>query len=349
VKVVVTGASGNVGSQVVRALRAPTPGDEVVGLSRRVPEAGQLSVEWRAADIVADDLTAHFAGADAVVHLAWVLQPSHDLATLQAVNVTGSARVFSAVAEAGVPRLVYASSVGAYSGAPACEMVEESWPTDGVPSSSYSRQKAYVERLLDVFECRHPEVAVARLRPGLVFQAPAAEEIRRYFAGPLLVNRLVRPRALPVLPWPRGLSFQAVHAEDLGAAFAAAVHAGARGAFNLAADPPLDGDVLAERFGARRTGIPLALLRWAAAGSFLCHLQPTEPGWLDLAAASPLMSTAKARADLAWQPARSSLDALDQLLEGLRRAEGFPTPPLDAASSGPGRVTEFSTGVGSSG
>jgi nucleoside-diphosphate-sugar epimerase len=46
------------------------------------------------------------------------------------VNVDGSARVFRAVADAGVRSLVYASSVGAYSRGPKDRLVDESWPTD---------------------------------------------------------------------------------------------------------------------------------------------------------------------------------------------------------------------------
>ena len=70
----------------------------------------------------------------------------------------GSRRVFSAAAAAGVPALVYASSVGAYSPGPKDRAVDESWPTGGIKTSFYSRHKAEVEQLLDVFEAEHPEV-----------------------------------------------------------------------------------------------------------------------------------------------------------------------------------------------
>ena len=84
-----------------------------------------------------------------MIDLAWLIQPGRDLATLRATNVDGSERVFEAVAEAGVPALVYASSVGAYSPGPKDRRVDESWPTGGIESSFYSRHKAEVERILD--------------------------------------------------------------------------------------------------------------------------------------------------------------------------------------------------------
>src|SRR5207248_9473075 len=140
--------------------------ESVLGMARRVPPRRWPKTEWEQADVVRDDLASRFQGADAVVHLAWAIQPSRDEATLHAVNVEGSRRVFDAVARAGVPALVYASSVGAYAPGPKDRAVDESWPTTGIATSFYSRHKAAVERILDSFEAAHPGVRVVRLRPG---------------------------------------------------------------------------------------------------------------------------------------------------------------------------------------
>lgn len=122
-------------------------------------------------DVARDDVRAIFSGADAVVHLAWIFQLTHDPAATWRNNVLGSIRVFDAVAEVGVPALVYASSVGAYSSGPATGRVDESWPTHAFPAAGYGREKSYVERLLDVFERDHPQVRVVRIRPGFSFKA----------------------------------------------------------------------------------------------------------------------------------------------------------------------------------
>src|SRR3712207_3532831 len=117
-RVVVVGATGNVGTSVLSALSRDADVDSIVGVARRVPRMRFARTEWAAADIRRDDLVPIFRGADAVVHLAWLIQPSRDSAELRSVNVDGSARVFRAVGEAGVPALVYASSIGAYSPGP---------------------------------------------------------------------------------------------------------------------------------------------------------------------------------------------------------------------------------------
>ncbi|MGW3867072.1 NAD-dependent epimerase/dehydratase family protein, partial [Streptomyces sp. NPDC005047] len=103
-RIVVTGATGNVGTSVVKLLSEDPEVGSVLGLARRIPGWSPERTEWAAVDLASDraDLGAHFAGADAVVHLAWAFQPTHDPATTWRTNVLGSIRVFEAVAAAGV-------------------------------------------------------------------------------------------------------------------------------------------------------------------------------------------------------------------------------------------------------
>jgi UDP-glucose 4-epimerase len=345
-RVVVVGATGNVGTSTVRALVEDPAVEAVVGLARRVPSARLDGVEWRQADVRSSDLASHFRGADAVVHLAWLIQPSRDLDTTRAVNVDGSARVFEAVAAAGVPALVYASSVGAYSAGPKDRLVDESWPTEGIPSSFYSRDKAEVERLLDGFEEAHPDVRTVRLRPALIFKRGASSEIRRYFAGPLLPSPLLRPELIPIVPDVPRLRFQAVHSMDVGEAYRLAVTREVRGAFNLAADPVLDPQELGRLLEARPVPVPAGLLRGAASVSWRLHLQPTPAGWVDMALGVPLMDTTRARDELGWRATHSSGEALLELLGGMRDSAGEDTPPLEPGAGGPMRLRELFSGVG---
>ena len=345
-RVVVTGATGNVGTSVLRALGDEDRVESVLGLARRLPEATAPKTEFVAAEIVDGDLVPHFRGADVVIHLAWLIQPSRDTRVTRRANVDGSARVFRAVREAGVSSLVYASSVGAYSAGPKDRRVDESWPTNGIPSSFYSRQKAEVERLLDRFEQEAPGTRVVRLRPGLVFKRGAASGIRRLFAGPFIPTPLLRRALIPVVPRDERLRFQAVHALDVGRAYALAVASEARGAFNVAAEPVLDPDELGRVLRARPVPVPGGVLRVGADLTWRAHLQPTSPDWLDMALGVPLMETTRARTELGWEPRHTSGEALLELIEGMRRAEGAETPPLSPRTAGPLRIRELLTGVG---
>lgn len=349
-RVVVVGASGNVGTSVLRSLAAEPAVDSILGLSRRAPEAEFAKTEWREADVSQTALRPLFAGADAVVHLAWLIQPGRDRPLTRAVNVEGSARVFAAAAGAGVSTLVYASSVGAYARGPKDRRVDESWPTTGISSSFYSRDKAEVERLLDRSEDEHPQMRTVRLRPGLIFKRDAASGIRRLFAGPLLPGRLVRPSLIPVVPDIERLVFQGVHSHDVGEAYRLAlVNEAARGAYNVAAEPVMDSDELARALGARKVPVPAGVLRAGAAASFKLRLQPTEPGWLDIALGVPVMDVSRARDELGWRPEHSATEALLDLMAGMREGAGMDTPPLEPGNAGPLRAREFLSGVGARG
>lgn len=156
----------------------------------------------------------------------------------------------------------------------------------------------------------------------------------------------MQPRFIPVVPDLDGLRFQAVHSLDVGHAFALAATRDVRGAFNVAADPVLTPAELGRLLQARTVRVPVGAVRAAAEWSWKLRLQPSPPGWLDLALGVPLMDCARARAELGWTPRRGAGEALLELLAGMHEHAGLPTPPLDRAAGGPLRVRELITGAG---
>ncbi len=337
-RVVVVGASGNVGSALVRRLRQE-PDVEIAGVARRLPPPD--GVEWHQHDIGAvavDDLAATFRGADAVVHLAWQIQPSHDQRALYRTNVLGSRTVIAAAVAAGVGTLVVASSLGVYAPGPKQAYVTEDWPATGVIGSSYSRHKVLVEGLLDQVAADHPALRVVRLRPGLIFQRASATEIGRYFAGPLLPARLLRFGRIPLIPSNPRLRVQAVHADDVAEAYLLALRGDARGAYNVAAEPVLDAAVGARLFHGVQVPVPGPLLQAAASLTWSLRLQPVDAGWVELGLSAPLMSTDRITEELGWHPVHDAESALLELVRGLADRAGGDTPPLSADPSKPGRV-----------
>ncbi|MEU8057110.1 NAD-dependent epimerase/dehydratase family protein [Microbispora bryophytorum] len=344
-RVVVIGASGNVGTSVLAALESEPSVTSIVGVARRMPSRQPAKTEWRTADVFRDDLNPILAGADAVVHLAWLFQPTHDPVTTWNSNVLGSMRVFDAAVRAGVSVLVHSSSVGAYSPGPKDSPVDESWPTHGWPNAAYGREKAYVERMLDIFERDHPDIRVVRMRPGFIFKEEAATEQRRLFAGPFLPRRLMRPGLIPFVPDMPHLRFQALHSLDAGEAFRLALTRDVRGAFNIAAEPVIDPAVLADLLGARLVPVPAAVVRTAVSAGWHLRLIPASPGMVEMVLQIPIMDTTRARRELGWQPRHSAVDALRAVIEGMRRGAGMETPPL-APDSSRRRIKEVTTGVG---
>jgi ferritin-like metal-binding protein YciE len=91
--------------------------------------------------------------------------------------------------------------------------------------------------------------------------------------------------------------------------------------------------------------VPPRVVRRLADLSWRMRLQPTPPGWLDMALNVPMMSSDRARAELGWEPRYNGLEALEELLEGLREGQGEETPPLEADSVD-ARLEDLKTGVG---
>ena len=203
---------------------------DLVGVVRRRPQHVQPfdAVEWATLDLSRDDvegaLQAVCTGADAVVHLAWGFQPTPREDHLAELGIGGTRRVIAAVTAAGVPHLVHMSSVGAYSPKRDDSPVDESWPTDGVPTSPYSRHKSAAERLLDAHQATHPdEIWVADITyvptwAGFLYLAVVLDTFSRRIVGWSMATTLATRLVLDALNMalmtrrPRG----AIHHSDQG-------------------------------------------------------------------------------------------------------------------------------------
>ena len=339
--IVVFGATGNIGSAVVERLADAEAVEAVRAVARRVPEPapgfpGSGKVTWSAADLRHDDLSRVVDGAAAVVQLGWMFQPTHRPSVTWETNVVGMARLLDAVQEAGVPAVVAASSVAAYSARRDLDPVDESWPTHGTSTAAYCREKAYVERLLDGFAARATGCRVVRVRPAFVFQHRAAAEQRRIFAGPLVRGFMVRPGTVPVLPAPRDLRLQTVHATDVADAVARCVLRDVEGAFNVCADDVLAPRDIAGLLDARHVPVAPSVARTVLAAAWSVRAVPADPWLFDAVMRIPVMSNQRARRELGWQPTRTGRDAVAEFLVGLREGAGHPTPPLHPDPDGVG-------------
>lgn len=333
-RIVITGATGNVGTALLRRLAATDGQHELVGVVRRPPPPSGIyeRVQWHAVDLAEKEATGRlpkiFEGADAVVHLAWGFQPTRDTNYLTRLGVGGTSAVLKAGHAAGVGHLLHMSSVGTYAAGRYGTPVDETWSTSGIPTSPYSRDKSAAEARLDEYESEHGEggIPIARMRPGFIVQRAAASGLMRY-ALPGYVPMRVVP-LLPLLPLDRSLTIPLVHADDVADAFISAMERRAIGAFNLAAEPPITRQDVAEVLNARSVHVPARLLGTLVDLSWRARLQPIDRGWLDLAFTVPLLDCARARSELGWEPRFSSVEALAEVIEGVAEEAHTDSPPL---------------------
>lgn len=176
----ITGATGFVGSAVLA--EALAQGHQVKALARR-GQAERAGVTWVRGDLGDKAaLAALCAGADAVVHVAG-LTNTPDPAEFEVANVTGTANVLAAMAEAGVKRLVFVSSLSARK----------------AELSLYGASKAKAEALVEASRLDWTTV-----RPPAVY-------------GPRDIDMLDLFRAAKwgVVPLPPGGATSIIHADDL--------------------------------------------------------------------------------------------------------------------------------------
>ena len=267
-------------------------------------EAGLRKTEYRQADVLDADAVAEVvAGADVVVHLAFVILG--DLAQTTSVNLEGSRNVFAAAIAAGAKRLVYASSVAAYGyHGDNPELLTEDVPTRGTGRHYYSAQKAELEAaLLEMLAPASTEGYVFRpcivAGPDALTMLESIPYISLSERMPAAVLRALEfmPALKPVIPDP-GVSFQLVHHDDVATAMRAAVLGrGEPGVYNLAASGTITMSDLAAALG--WYSVPVPDLAVGAAAELVARLPfvPAEAQWIETVRHPVLMDTGRARQD----------------------------------------------------
>jgi dihydroflavonol-4-reductase len=140
---VVTGASGHVGANLIRALTGQNrPVRALVHKHRQSLE--ELDIDIVYGDICEpDSLRYAFSRAEVVYHLAARISISlDDWASLETVNINGTRNVVEACISCGVRRLVYISSIHALEQKPLEITVDESRPWADHDRIPYARSKA---------------------------------------------------------------------------------------------------------------------------------------------------------------------------------------------------------------
>lgn len=308
-RVVVTGAAGRLAAVLLPRLLEDPRIEQVVGIDRRPLALQHAKLAPMRADVRTPGLTSALRGADALVHMAFVLmggglgRERHDRALVREINVEGSRRVFECAAAAGVPRLLFLSSAAVYGAWPDNPpLITEAAPLRPNPGFAYGEDKAAVEHWLDGFTFAHPGLAVLRLRPHAIL-GPHAHPFLRL---------LLRQPFYPAVPGPAPLT-QCLWETDVAEAIALALDRGGPGAYNLAAQPALSlRDMLARR-GRWRIALPLPLA--AALHRLAWRLTPAvgEPGWVGAMRHSLALDTTRARTELGWQPRYALEDCLARL------------------------------------
>lgn len=302
-RVLVTGAAGRLARVLLPRLLADARIARVLAVDIAPVECIHPRLDVVQADIRDARCAELLEQSDVLVHLAFVLmggnlgRARHNRDMVRALNVGGSQHLIGAAVEAGLERIVFMSSAAVYGAWPDLpEPVAEHQPLRPLPGFAYGEDKAAVEHWLDALEARHPYLHLVRLRPHAIL-GPNAHPI---------LNRLVRQPLVPALrrPYPRQ---QCVWEDDVAEAVHLSLTSAARGAFNLATDPPMTLKAMIHEH--RRFTLPVPLPLLSAAHRLAWRLTPSagEPGWIAGLRHSLILDTRRARDELGWTPRRDTL------------------------------------------
>lgn len=308
--VVVTGSSGFVGQVLLPRLEQDPAVERVVGIDLRLPPVSSKKLDFHLLDIRDPQVEALLAGADVLVHLAFVLmrRPGDTDEELDATNVGGTQAVCRAAARQGVRKLIFTSSVVAY-GLHAdnpIPLVEDS-PLRPNPDLYYGRAKVEVEHYLDRLEAEFPQMILTRLRPCTLV-GPHAD--------PAQMASLVGDLAIAV----RGADppYQLLHEEDLARALQLVIRRDCPGAYNVTSDEPRTMRQLVSAHGGRVIALPYALVRGLMWLLWRTGRSVFAPVWADLSR-YPLVASNEKLKRLGWTPQYSTAEAFAALRAGADR------------------------------
>lgn len=311
----ITGGSGYIGSRLVERLAAREDTERIVICDIRPPRLVLPRTEYHELDVRDAGRVSELMEAerpDALIHLAFVFNPSHDEHFMYEVDVNGCHNVLSAASSAGVQHVLVTSSAVAY-GAFADNPVPitEEWPVRGVPGFEYARDKTESDRICQLWALEHPDRTMTIARPAIVF-GPTVDNwiLRVWLKQPFAADLGVDP----------GLQF--VHEDDVVEALVTLVEGRHAGIFNVCSDDWMANRECAQIIGMRQRRIPFKVMERLTAATWRLRVGEAPPGFLPFAVHPWVLSNAKLKRETGWRPRYNSRETFEITMRTHGRLNG---------------------------
>ena len=316
----ITGGAGYIGGRLVDHLSRRDETERIVIADVKPPGPFKPKTEFRQMDVrdrAGVSRLVEEARPDALVHLAFILNPIHDEALMYDVDVNGTQNVLDAASSAGVQHVLVTSSATAYGAFPDNPVpLTEDDPVRGAPDYAYARDKADADRLCQLWALRHPDRTMTIVRPSIVF-------------GPSVNNYIVR--FWTKQPFQADLGnldgpMQFVHEDDVVDALTGLLEGRHEGAFNLAGEGHTTLRETAEIAGLPTRRAPLRPYRAFARAMWRLRVSEAPPGQIEFARWPWVVSNEKLKRTLGWTPRHTSRETFEITM----RAQGkIPGATLD--------------------
>jgi UDP-glucose 4-epimerase len=316
----ITGGAGYIGSRLVEFLSRREDTEKIVVCDLAAPPAYVPKTEFERVDVRDRGgvrATLERRKPDALMHLAFIVNPSHDEALMYDVDVNGTHNVLEEAAAAGTQQVLVTSSAtayGAFSDNPV-PLTEED-PVRGVAAFSYARDKTESDRICQLWAATHPDRTMTIVRPCIAF-------------GPNVDNYLVRLWTKQPFSTDAGTldnHIQFVHEDDLVEAITALLVGRRDGAYNVAGDGLMTLRECAQVIGSPIRRLPMRTYRGLARAMWAARLSEAPPGQIDFAVYPWIVSTEKLKRDTGWTPRYTSRETFEITMraQGKGPPEGVP-------------------------
>jgi len=299
--IALTGAGGYIGQRLIEHLDRWEGCTAILGTDVREPLVRSRKLTFLKKDIRDMDLDDFWKGRDveALVHLAFVVDPIRDEKRMYDINVNGTLNVLRICRVLEIPHVIVASSGTAYGAWPdnPPRLLEDDPIRVFPPTMSYAHHKGVNEQHFADFREKNPGVRFNAVRPSIVY-------------GPNVDNYLSRfLKRLPFLPLPDGCDpeFQLVHEEDVARLFTLLLEKKVDGPFNVAGSGVLRFSQVGAMVGKRAVRIPRRVLVPILGLLWRAHLLvEAPPGMVDFMAYPWVLDIGRARDLLGFEPEYST-------------------------------------------
>jgi UDP-glucose 4-epimerase len=326
---VITGGSGYIGTRLVDLLSRREDTERIVICDVVPPRGYKPKTEFERLDVrdrAAVRSLVERSEPDALVHLAFILNPSHDEHFMYDVDVNGTQNVLDAAAEAGTGHVLVTSSSTAYGAFPDNPVpLTEEHPVRGVAGFPYARDKTESDRLCQLWAKNHPDRVMTIVRPCIVF-------------GPNVDNFIVRLWTKQPFAVEAGgnldQKIQFVHEDDVVEAVTALLLGRHAGAFNVAGAGDMTTRECAELIGSPIRKMPLRAFRAFARTMWAARLSEAPPGQIAFGIHPWIVSTEKLERTTGWSPAHTTRETFEITMRAHGKLPPAEAPVTAAAGNG---------------
>ncbi|MEA1958461.1 MAG: NAD-dependent epimerase/dehydratase family protein [Chloroflexota bacterium] len=310
--VAITGASGYIGTQLIKRLEQEEAVESIIGISRRPPQVASTKLRFYSHDIRApfEDIFME-NNVDAAVHLAFVVSATRDSEAARQTDIDGSRNFLEACNAASVKRISFLSSYSAYGAHPDNpDIIHEMEPLRPNGEFPYPSNKAEVDRMFQEYLYTNLGAYVSIIR-AVVVTGPASD------GGPL-ASFLKNPVVMTV----KGHDplWQFIHEEDLIELIVHALKHRCKGIFNAAGDGSLSYSEMMAKIGKKCVSMPNRLASIIIALTWKLRLQSDAPGGgsMSLLKYPIVVSTDKIKNKTGFQFKYTGPEAFHAFLESAR-------------------------------